>query len=1361
MPSSGSHFGLIGHLPPDADKARQAADSLRGYIYQALSTALAWLDIGEDSHIYIEVAEDFATIARNAINAVQVKDTKASSITLRSTSVRDAIHSLLDLSERNPKFKVQLFFLTTSAIGLERRTIDRPAGMAGLEYWKKAAAGADLQPLRSVLEGEVFSKEIRAFCNARDDQQLRSELIQRLHWQCDQPDASILRQELAARLIVIGRERFQIPSFDSVQLTDHVIYHVLKQSTASRVQDRILTKSALYELIDSVTNITIPRKFVTSMLATISSYHGSYSQQPIRAIDPNHNWIVNGASLSSLPTVVARSNIESHAEKALKRYGLAVITGSSGTGKSFVCRILATKFSSPFWIVYLRNANAEETRLRLDMLFSHIGHVDDFSTLILDDMVHLENPIVLPSLLTVLSAAHRRNMRILITCHRTPTLSALANLRIETTGVVGCSYFTLEETFDLVSSHGGDPTVWGHVAHMAGALGHPQLTHTFVVGMEQRGWKHSEPSSGVAMSYFTGDVQAARDEARRALLSELPTGTRELLYRLSLVVGQFDRLLALEVAEVPPRIIQAGEALDGLIGPWVEIVAEHQFTISPLIAQSGDQMLPANQQVAVHRSVATARLQEGVVKAADIDSILFHALRGQSDSILATLAHAILSSGEEDLEAISRHALSFRLLKTSAPITHENKLVAILLRLVQLLLLMRDPNPVTEQIDCVCETLFIELEEIQEKDGKESLEAMILAKVLNTVGAADHLTNWFNMLHRIDQLLNTNKELQSTIDLAYQFGDTGDVLGAMFIIGSARLSDIGRLVHIIEQINVADSGLRDRLLNVLYTTPGGCAAFINAPWIAMRNRDQFDVKRVADRYRHIATVASTWPGHLVAVHAAVAQAVLLDEIAGDRHEAEGALRQAKELLGEQARLKEAQASIFLNHGEYQEALTVYRAIAEEVSRDDATERGYTLRRGAIAAGRCGDWQTAAQWFSEARVSFEALQTTDAKVITLGLEVDTAVAEFEAGNRTRAIDQLIAVAAKVSGINPEETLQAAYCHHVFRHTVLWLKACIGSIDVKIEGLPISIVPGSCSNPDPSQIFATRELGHLDVAWYMLAELKISVGDVSGAQELVPGRLAKGVIPSLEIQFRAHAIDKAIEELDAKMFSYWLIPYISARLYLTENYELLKQEFSVLDPKSGDIANIDIEADENPNVVEFFKNTLLAFGLQSIFCDCVSKVYVLKSVLEDEFTLPISWQGAFKDLEQGPTEKEDLAAVVMDLAGGYMRNEPIDVETFWISSLRFFEWISQSYHKNTLLPHLAKWMHKGWERVIAKQRFGLRTPMVTVPAIEDVLSSAAQPENFVARMLLATSSAVGTRLGSDYRARLEAITRDSAN
>ena len=183
--------------PPIGDFERQAVASLRGYAYQVAAATLAWLDLDESGKLYLEVAEDYATLAKQTLAATQVKDTAGSgSITLNTQAIRDAVDSFVRLTDGNKGRDVQLRYLTTSPIGTEHAVADRPAGEPGLAYWQRAAGGADVTPLRVILAGDTFSDSVKAFVKCRDDQQLRNDLLRKIFWDSEQLDLAGITQEI-------------------------------------------------------------------------------------------------------------------------------------------------------------------------------------------------------------------------------------------------------------------------------------------------------------------------------------------------------------------------------------------------------------------------------------------------------------------------------------------------------------------------------------------------------------------------------------------------------------------------------------------------------------------------------------------------------------------------------------------------------------------------------------------------------------------------------------------------------------------------------------------------------------------------------------------------------------------------------------------------------------------------------------------------------------------------------------------------------------------------------------------------------------------------------------------------------------
>ena len=70
--------------PLNHDKNREATSSIRGYVYQAYQSVLAWMQLKDEEVLFLEAAEDFDVQEGNSATVTQVKDTAGSgSITLR------------------------------------------------------------------------------------------------------------------------------------------------------------------------------------------------------------------------------------------------------------------------------------------------------------------------------------------------------------------------------------------------------------------------------------------------------------------------------------------------------------------------------------------------------------------------------------------------------------------------------------------------------------------------------------------------------------------------------------------------------------------------------------------------------------------------------------------------------------------------------------------------------------------------------------------------------------------------------------------------------------------------------------------------------------------------------------------------------------------------------------------------------------------------------------------------------------------------------------------------------------------------------------------------------------------------------
>lgn len=256
-------------VPPE-DVGRQATASLRGYIYQIHASAAAWVGLGADDRLYLEVAEDYAELLRkpdavdDVLRATQVKDTRESgSVTLNSPDVLAAIEALHRLRGSNPGREAKLVFLTTSGIGLERKDA-LPSGVAGLTAWDSAASGGDVEELRTALLQRTLSDSLRAFVANSTPERLRAELLGPLAFACGAPDWRSL-EESNRRALVALRGEVQATADMAHRSYDAVFRDVV--ACALGPAPRSLDGAQLRASLERATSIAIPSSVAGRLLS--------------------------------------------------------------------------------------------------------------------------------------------------------------------------------------------------------------------------------------------------------------------------------------------------------------------------------------------------------------------------------------------------------------------------------------------------------------------------------------------------------------------------------------------------------------------------------------------------------------------------------------------------------------------------------------------------------------------------------------------------------------------------------------------------------------------------------------------------------------------------------------------------------------------------------------------------------------------------------------------------------------------------------------------------------------------------------------------------------------------------------------
>ena len=255
--------------------------------------------------------------------------------------------------------------------------------------------------------------------------------------------------------------------------------------------------------------------------AEINAYH-----QPSSGPATTHGPLPNTAATARL-----RPAIQASVQSVLQATGVCVLFGATGVGKSVVARAVAASLPKAFHWAHFRDTDRDAALARLDTTLAWLASMNT-AALIIEDLNVLEDAIIQVSLSQVVEAARRHDMRVLITCYSEPSPSSMDALGFGISAGIQCPHFTEKDTHSLVAEMGGDPAIWGRVAHVAGASGHPLLTHAFAAGLAARAWPQSEIPLILAQGLRTSDLDAAREAARANLISSRSTVPVEHLDRV-------------------------------------------------------------------------------------------------------------------------------------------------------------------------------------------------------------------------------------------------------------------------------------------------------------------------------------------------------------------------------------------------------------------------------------------------------------------------------------------------------------------------------------------------------------------------------------------------------------------------------------------------------------------------------------------------------------------------------------------------------------------------------------------------------------------------------------------------------------
>jgi hypothetical protein len=1346
------------------DPTREAVASMRGYWAQVWRSVLAWMDLSDDERLYLEGAEDIDRVSDLTAETIQIKDV-AGNITLRSGDVIEAIGNAWAHQQRNERYTIKFRFLTTAGIGVEQGGHFGP-GIAGLRLWRDSRLSENApereRHVRTIAdfmlaEGKV-STAVQAFLREASNAQIWQQLIVPIEWDTDAEGAPEVIREIKDRLVILGQK----PGVTPDKADDIAEYlYTAAYATATRQKDRYLTRADLLRLFHDRTHESLPAGTTHALLAAISRHLVPDGGSSPVAIGGKTSLV---GRLPLLPArYYARQGLLADITNRLSSYPVLILQGGTGVGKSIAAIAHAAASTSSWGWVDLRGVTDTNLTTVFDRVVTELTAEEGLTHIVLDDIElpadsrSLETPLARINTLLSGRAGH-----LVITSAIAMPQRLSLSLALPAPATMPIPPFSRDEITEFLTARGcPGPQVAGWWAAFVElhTSGHAQLVHARIAALEAQGFPTPEMPS--VMLVTPSDVIEARAEARQ-LITTLDAATRELIYRLSITANALPRQHVLAIAGQPPSITEPGLALDKLVGPWLETVAEGLYRVSPLLRGVGPEVQGQAWATAMHSSIARTLLGFRTLSPTDVSTILFHAMAARDWSAVTHLSFGIVMSDNETWEALAQSADWFVLIGTgSAPRPDTDAFSLFLIRLLQFRLAAasRNNKGAASVIACMDDELPASVADMPLRLARHYFLGQVLLRTELNLPLMQLVSIGLEHIRHADELREVlagihDPELGPATSAPNGVPDLAGIAGFTL---TQHLTDKNSLTVLCEACEPVDTDMVRRLLSFMGNQESVAQLIFDRVWLAEFNSaspDWLGCRKVFERAYALARRCRLTG---LAQGAARAIARLTDESLNDPIEA---LRLADTMTAEIGRSPgqdDGRASILLRKGDAAGALTIWRELLPRwILRDEFDlQQTYSNRLASIAAAGLGEWNEAADWLRGARSLADGASQA---IYRAALLVDEGFARWKSGNNRAAFDCLVEGLRAIDTLPADDADESAYLlRKRAGHTITWIAHTTAGIPPDGYAEPPA---ACCSNLEPvKEVSVPSTPSHAMWVSILKFEFVAGLGDEQyrsheARLKTSPYGLIRFTFDRLRLQRRLHslALDDFMEAVGDCAHSFALC----RRYYHKEG------GLGAADPLPSNAAPPDD-------------------------CDQVEAEFVLAKMLDGVFALAARGRITKELLDQwtasaGRVRLSAIAAPWLAFLAGLFIENTINAEAaardtsqawYWQAvasikvatdtAIRPAELLTIHHYWTQILPRTDLFVladveyliTSAWRR-LSENRFLLRAPMLTVPALQNACASTSIGWHKIGKVLTAACDVVPATVPSVFRQRFQELT-----
>ncbi|TKT75827.1 hypothetical protein [Aquamicrobium sp. LC103] len=1343
---------------PKGNEAREAIDSLGGYVYQLYQSALAWMDLNNDEFLFLEVAEDYTVVARDALQGTQVKRTSGA-VTINSADIIASIDSFVELQTRNPQLEVHLRHITTSSIGRERSARARLGDTPTLNSWRNVARFGEVTPLRDILLSSGISDQAKQYISALNDDGFRERFLRRIHFDCGALEAGLLRRQLETKVIKALRERGGTTS-QAKQCLNSLLIFLLKKTIEPKRDERAVNKGDLESLFESATHVNINRAQLEAQTDLVN--------RALSAVIPKATDLISSVQLPrsvgevQLPPAFAPRT--AHIDRiisCLSAIGVAWVYGAAGVGKTFAAKLAVRQVGGSWSLVNYRGLASDQAGQLLSQLADHVSGEKSIRGILLDDLECTLEPSAVDALLLLLSTCKRQDILVLATAPRPLQSDVAFGAGLSTAIETKFDDFDEGDIAHILRSLGVDDQNWAKYIRIISGGGHPQLVVAAIQSMQISGWNVEEFKTLNSLFVGNPEVKQVRAQTRARLLRELPEGSRRLLERLSVTSFAFRRALAVDLARMTPPISDGGILFEQLIGTWVDQLNGERFSLSPLLSDFAVNTLTTGEVKTIHFNIADSLVRNQRIDPFEGDSALLSAWIGGNTEVLLRLCLSLLGSNNRDLELISPHFQFLRMLRTDQAAYPDDENVSQIIRGAQLLILAHSDEGASKFLVAV-ECFERECASTRQA-GKPDLSLVVYAKMLLSTPPFGAIPQFWRAVEKFDEFFSA-PDGSIPEELLAGFSELTDVpttVGFMFLNQIRQTRKIQELLPAFEFLNRCDAGLRSRIFRTLDDPNRIVDAdmYVSGAWLAEHAAGTMNPEKHVEIFRQLEELAIGWARQDLAVACCKYQAIIADEYGNDKESALSILEKGLDRYGAtNSELVRAKAKVFYRAENHQASLELAADLIEGDANLSYVEKAFLGRDAAISAEKQGEFQRARRYYLFGAEAAKCSELPDMRPMHLGLRADAALAAWHDGDRPTCLVDLVDILVELEELDPKSSLRASHCHAVTRHILLWLdQESSGENRIIADGTRAQIYPGAVSNPEPHSEIGERFLPIMEVSWYMLAKIECQCLLDLGIADNLDAHLKGGPVYIGQSLLMYARLEKAIRTANIDLFASELENLVAFSVFLASDPSN-RSKCGLETPTYGKIPRPSSE--EISGQTDMAERQVLTFAIQCLFQADATVLDSLCELQNDQNGFAV--RAEFSKALSGSGERTDfnlaLAAILHQLGSDIKGTDLLTPIQVFDLSMKVLQLAKVAVSGDTARSRLYEWLSKKWVFIWSQQRFLLKNSALHENAIMNAFSAGRGLNNEIVTILEAILPTLGISNEQEMRGHLAEL-RDS--